>query len=96
MAVPQGNAGEILLYQSEDGQSRIEVRLAGQTLWLTAGQMAELFQVDKSGISRHLKKIYATGELRRDAVVARLATTAADGKTYQVEHFNLDAIISVG
>jgi hypothetical protein len=90
------NGGEILLYQSEDGEARIEVRLIGETLWLTQNQMAELFGVDKSGISRHLRNIYETGELPRDSVVANFATTATDGKTYQVEHYNLDAIISVG
>ena len=90
------DGGEILLYQSEDGQTRIEVLLVGETLWLTQNQMAELFQVDKSGISRHLKNIYDTGELSPESVVAKLATTATDGKTYQVEHYNLDAIISVG
>jgi hypothetical protein len=87
---------ELLLYQSQDGQARIEVRLVGETLWLTQNQMAELFQVDKSGISRHLKSVYDTGELSPESVVAKFATTAADGKTYQVEHYNLDAIISVG
>jgi len=87
---------ELLLYQSEDGRSRIEVRLAGETLWLTQSQMAELFQVDKSGISRHLRNIFETGELLPGSVVAEFATTAADGKTYQVEYYNLDAIISVG
>lgn len=87
---------EIILYQSTDGQARIEVRLVGETLWLTQNQMAELFQVDKSGISRHLKNIYETGELLPESVVAKFATTVADGKTYQVEHYNLDAIISVG
>ena len=92
---PQGRT-ELLLYQSEDGQTRIEVRLVGETLWLTQNQMAELFQVDKSGISRHLKNIYETGELSPESVVAKFAATAVDGKTYQVEHYNLDAIISVG
>jgi hypothetical protein len=92
---PQGGT-ELLLYQSEDGQTRIEVRLVGETLWLTQNQMAELFQVDKSGISRHLKNIFETGELSPESVVAEFATTAADGKTYQVEYYNLDAIISVG
>jgi hypothetical protein len=90
------NGTELLLYQSEDGQARIEVRLVGETLWLTQNQMAELFQVDKSGISRHLKNIFETGELSPESVVAEFATTAADGKTYQVEYYNLDAIISVG
>jgi hypothetical protein len=92
---PEGGT-ELLLYQTEDGQTRIEVRLVGETLWLTQNQMADLFQVDKSGISRHLKNIFETGELPPKSVVAEFATTAADGKTYQVEYYNLDAIISVG
>ena len=94
--VPRSEGGEFLLYQTEDGRSRIECRLHGETIWLTINQMAELFGVDKSGISRHLKTMYETGELRQESVVARFATTAADGKTYQMEHHNLDAIISVG
>lgn len=94
--VSMGSGGEFLLYQTEDGESRIEVRMQGETVWLTQQQMAELFDVDKSGISRHLRNIYESGELSQDSVVAKFATTAADGKTYQVEHYSLDAIISVG
>ena len=95
--IPGPGAGtELLLYQTEDGQTRIEVRLVGDTLWLTQNQMAELFQVDKSGISRHLKNIFETGDLSPNSVVAEFAATAADGKTYQVGYHNLDAIISVG
>ena len=94
--LPSVPDGEFLLYQSEDGQSRIEVRMQGETVWLTQNQMAVLFDVDKSGISRHLKSIYESGELSPQSVVAKYATTASDGKTYQVEHYNLDAIISVG
>lgn len=94
--VPQRPGGEFLLYQTEDGRTCIQCRLVGETLWLTQQQMAELFQVDKSGISRHLRNIYESGELHQDSVVANFATTAADGKTYQVEHYSLDAIISVG
>ncbi len=92
----QDGQSEILLYQTEDGRIRLETRLQNETVRLSLNQMAELFGVDKSGISRHLKNIFASGELARDAVVAKHATTAADGKTYQVEYFNLDAIISVG
>jgi hypothetical protein len=88
--------GEILLYQVDDQGPRLEVRLQDESVWLSLNQMAELFQVDKSGISRHLKNIFDTGELRREAVVANFATTARDGKAYQVDYFNLDAIISVG
>ena len=87
---------EFLLYQAENGSIRIEARLQNETLWLSLSQMADLFAIDKSGISRHLKNVFESGELERSAVVAKYATTAADGKTYQVEHFNLDAIISVG
>jgi hypothetical protein len=87
---------EFLLYQTEDGRTRVEVRFDGDTAWLSLGQMAELFQRDKSVISRHLKNVFEEGELDRASVVAESATTAADGKTYQVEYFNLDVIISVG
>ncbi len=83
--VPTNPGGEFLLYQTQDGRIRIQCRLQGETLWLTQQQMAELFQVDKSGISRHLKNIYETGELSQESVVAKFATTATDGKTYQVE-----------
>ena len=76
---------------------KLEVRLQDETLWLSINQMANLFEVDKSGISRHLKNIFQTGELDRNSVVAKFATTALDGKNYQVEYFNLDVIIiSVG
>ncbi len=88
--------GQIEIYQAEDGQTEIQVRLEEDTLWLSQAQMVELFGVNKSGISRHIKNIFKSGELIRDSVVAKFATTAADQKTYQVEYFNLDAIISVG
>jgi len=87
---------EVLLYQSEDGRTRLEVRFEGETAWLSLGQMTDLFQRDKSVISRHIKNVFDEGELDRASVVAESATTAADGKTYQVEYFNLDMIISVG
>jgi hypothetical protein len=86
----------IILYQTADGQTSLDVRLQEETVWLSLTQMAELFDRDKSVISRHLRNIFREGELVRAAVVAKNATTAADGKTYQVEFFNLDAIISVG
>lgn len=85
---------DIIIFEG-DAQP-VEVRLEGETLWLTLQQLAALFDRDKSVISRHLRNIFMTGELVREAVVAKNATTAADGKTYQVEYFNLDAIISVG
>ena len=90
---------ELILYQTEDGKTKIEVRLQGETVWLTLNQIAELFQVDKSGISRHLKNIYQTGELRTEATIANFATVQKEGsRSVQrtVEYYNLDAIISVG
>ena len=91
-----GDPSEFLLYQTEDGRTRLEVPTTGDTVWLSLNQMARLFQRDKSTISRHIRNIFNEGELVRDSVVADFATTAADGKTYQVEHFDLDVIISVG
>jgi len=88
--------GDIILFQTEDGQTRIDVRLVGETVWLSAGQIAELFQRDKSTISRHIQNVFDEGELKTESVVALFATTAADGKTYKVEHYSLDVIISVG
>ncbi len=87
---------EILLYQTEDGQSRLEVSFSGETCWLSLKQMAELFQRDKSVISRHIKNVFEERELVPDSVVANFATTAADGKTYRVDYYNLDVVISVG
>lgn len=92
----QQNNGNIILYQTEDGKSRIEVTLCNDTVWLTADQMAELFQRNKSTISRHIKNVFEDGELNPDSVVAFFATTAADNKKYQVAYYNLDMIISVG
>jgi hypothetical protein len=86
----------LLLYQTEDGQTRIEVRLLNESVWLSLNQMAELFQRDKSVISKHIRNISDEGELPHEGAVAKFATTAADSKTYQVEYFNLDVIISVG
>ena len=92
----ENNKGQILLYQTPDGESRIEVRLDGETVWLNLEQMAELFQRNKSTISRHIKNVFEEGELNNNSVVAFFATTARDGKSYNVEYFNLDMIISVG
>lgn len=92
--IPQNS--DFLFYQTEDGKTRLDVRLSGETVWLSLAQMAELFQRDKSVISRHIRNVFDEGELSPDSVVAKFATTAADGKTYQVEYYNLDVIISVG
>lgn len=89
---------EIILYQSDELPERIEVIMdvKMETLWLALNQLADLFERDKSVISRHLKNIFKSEELDKNSVVAFFATTASDGKTYNVEHFNLDAILSVG
>lgn len=89
-----GNTIEI--YTSPDGSAQIEVKLEGDTFWLNLNQLATLFEKDKSVISRHLKNIFISEELSRNSVVAKNATTAKDGKTYTIEYYNLDAIISVG
>jgi prophage maintenance system killer protein len=88
--------GEIIFYKAKDGLSSLDVRLHNETVWLSLDQIASLFDRDKSVISRHLRNIFSSGELMRTSVVAKNATTAIDGKTYQVEYYNLDAIISVG
>ncbi len=96
MVTSNFDKGQILFYESEKGKDNITVHLADETVWLSLSQIADLFNKDKSVISRHLKNIFQDEELVKAAVVAKNATTAADGKTYQVEFFNLDAIISVG
>lgn len=88
--------GQFLLYQTPDGDSQIEVKLQNDTVWLSLDQMAELFQRNKSTISRHVKNVLEDGELEEKSVVAFFATTAADSKTYSVAYYNLDMIISVG
>lgn len=88
--------GQFLLYQTPDGDSQIEVKLQNDTVWLSLDQMAELFQRNKSTISRHIKNVLEDGELEEKSVVAFFATTASDSKTYSVTYYNLDMIISVG
>lgn len=78
------NNTELIIYQTEDGKTKIDVHMENETVWLSLDQMAELFHRDKSTISKHIKNIFAEGELTREAVVANFATTATDGKTYQV------------
>lgn len=91
-----------LLYKSDNGEVKVDVLLQGESIWLTMSQMADLFGIDKSGISRHIKNIFETGELEEDKVIAKIATTtqhgAIEGKTQTkaVMYFNLDMIISVG
>ena len=87
---------ELVLYQTEDGRTRVEVRLENETVWLTQAQMAELFQRERSVIAKHILNAFAEGELAESSVSAKFAQTAADGKTYQTTCYNLDVIISVG
>ena len=86
----------LIMYTTEDGLTKVEVTFDNDTVWLSIDQMAELFQRDKSTISRHIKNIFSEGELSRNSVVANFATTATDGKVYHVDYYNLDVIISVG
>ncbi len=87
---------DLILYQTEDGKTRVEVRLEEETVWMTQAAMAELYQGTKQNISLHLKNIFAEGELEVDRVVKEYLTTARDGKKYRTKFYNLDTIISVG
>lgn len=87
---------EIIMYRSEDGTTKIDVRMQDETVWLSQAQMVELFQSSKANISEHIKNIFVEGELIENSVVRNFRTTAADGKNYNVKHYNLDVIISVG
>ena len=87
---------EILIYQTEDGQTKIDVKFEDETVWLTQAQLCELYQTSKSNISEHIKHIFEEGELEENSVVRKFRTTAADGKNYNIIHYNLDMIISLG
>ena len=90
------NKSEILIYQSENGVTKIDVKIIGDTVWLTQAQLCELYQTSKSNVSEHIKHIFEEGELDQSSVVRKFRTTGADGKTYNVIHYNLDMIISLG
>jgi len=96
MANANNTVAPIVIYQSADGSIATEVRLEGETVWLSQEQISQLFGRERSVITKHLRNVFAEGELDADAVCAKFAHTASDGKTYQVEHYNLDIIISVG
>ena len=87
---------EILIYQTEDGHTKIDVKLEDETVWLTQAQLCELYQTSKSNISEHIKHIFEEGELEENSVVRKFRTTASDGKKYNTIHYNLDMIISLG
>ena len=87
---------DIILYKREDGSVNVEILVQDETLWLTQDRMAELFGVQRPAITKHLIKIFESGELQEDAVCSILERTASDGKSYKVKYYNLDAILSVG
>ena len=88
--------GEILIYQTEDGLTKINVKMQDETVWLTQQQLAEMYQSSKSNVSEHIKHIFEEGELDEESVVRKFRTTASDGKNYSVIHYNLDMILSSG
>lgn len=90
------NQGEIVIYQADDGDTKIDVRFVDETVWLTQTQLCDLYQTSKSNISEHIKNIFDEGELDEKSVVRKFRTTAADGKNYNVLYYNLDMIISLG
>ncbi len=92
----QNSFTEFLLYTTPNGKVKVEIFLRDENIWLTQAKIAELFDIDRSVITKHLKNIFESGELQEDSVCANFAHTAADGKTYQTKFYNLDAIISVG
>ena len=87
---------EIIIYQTEDGHTKIDVKFEDETVWLTQAQLCELYKTSKSNISEHIKHIFEEGELEENSVVRKLRTTATDGKKYNTTHYNLDMIISLG
>jgi hypothetical protein len=92
----ENGQGEIIVYQAADGLTRVDVRFEGDTVWLTQAQIAHLFGVGQPAISKHLRNIFASGELSADSVYSILEYTASDGKNYKTGFYNLDAILSVG
>ena len=91
--LPTNTTGDLLFYQTEDGLTRVQVRMVNETVWLTQAQIAELFQRERSVITKHISNVFEEGELDPNSVCAKFAHTAPDGKNYQVEHYNLDMII---
>ena len=87
---------EFIIYKSNNGQIKLEVNLSDETVWLTQRQLSELFNKKTSTISEHINNIFKEGELNKDPVVRNFRITAADGKSYDTQHYNLDVVISVG
>lgn len=87
---------QIIIYQSEDGETRIDVKFSGETVWLSQQQLCELYKMSKANVSEHIKHIFEDSELDEHSVVRKFRTTATDGKSYNVTYYNLDMIISLG
>lgn len=94
--VMKSDTSEIIIYQAEDGHTKIDVRMEAETVWLSQAQMVELFQPSKANISEHIRHIFEEGELNEESAVRNFRTAASDGKSYNTLHYNLDVIISVG
>ena len=90
------NLGDVIIYQTDDGETQIDVKFEDETVWLTQAQLCELYQTSKANVSEHIKNIFTEGELDEDSVVRKFRTTAADGKSYMTAYYNLDMIISLG
>ena len=90
------NLGDIIIYQTDDGETQIDVKFEDETIWLTQAQLCELYQTSKANVSEHIKNIFSEGELDEDSVVRKFRTTADDGKSYMMAYYNLDMIISLG
>ena len=90
------NLGDIIIYQTDDGETQIDVKFEDETVWLTQAQLCELYQTSKANVSEHIKNIFTEGELDEDSVVRKFRTTASDGKSYMTAYYNLDMIISLG
>ena len=95
-SITENDKGDIVIYQSENGDTKIDVHFQDETVWLTQAQLCELYQSSKANVSEHIKNIFAEGELDEISVVRKFRTTASDGKTYSINHYNLDMIISLG
>lgn len=93
MKIPNG---EIIIYQTDDGETKIDLKVEGETVWLTQAQIVELYKTSKANVSEHIKHIFEEGELEENSVVRNFRTTAKDGKDYNTTHYNLDMIISLG
>lgn len=90
------NKGEVIIYQTDDGLTHIDVKLEDETVWLTQAQLCALYQSSKSNVSEHIKHIFEEGELEENSVVRKFRITGSDGKNYNVVHYNFDMIISLG